>query len=77
MDMTTTADRLIVKLKEFAATLDDDELDVLEALLAPAVSLATDEVSGFAAPPGIPGHLPTELVESIQAAGLVIDRRRR
>ena len=74
--MTSTADRLIAKLKEFAGTLDPEELAALEALLAPAISLANDDVAGFAATPGIPGHLPAELVEGIQAAGLVIDKRR-
>ena len=74
MHMTTTADRLLAKLKEFAATLDEPEREVLEVLLAPAVALATEEVAGFAMPPGIPAALPPELVEGIKSAGLSIDR---
>jgi len=74
--MTSTADRLMAKLKEFAGTLDPEELAALEALLAPAISWANDDVAGFAAPPGLIG-LPAELVEGIQAAGLVVDKRRR
>lgn len=66
------ATRLLDKLKHFAASLDDEERELLAALLAPGVAAAYDEVEGFGTGWSM-GTLPRHLADAIEGRGLRIE----
>ncbi len=71
--MSDAADRLLDKLKEFAAALDAEERALLAALLAPGVASAHEEepeVEGFA---WRPGALPDHLADTIRSRDLRVE----
>lgn len=76
-DELVAAERLLEKLREFVAGLDDDERVLFAALLAPGVAQAyldeEAEVAGFGMTDWQPGRLPEALVESIRTRGLRIE----
>ena len=68
------ADRLIDKLREFAATLDPEERQLLAALLAPGIDAAwgESEVSGFSLD-WKPSLLPDHLADTIRDRHLRVE----
>ncbi len=67
---TETAEQLLVKLRAFAATLDEEERALLGALVAPAVARAHPPVvEGFEAVRWSPLALPEALVAALRAGG--------
>lgn len=77
---TEDMERLLAKLRDFFATLNDNERRALAALLGPGIALAhqpighddTEEVAGFAAP-WTRGSLPEHLAQAIRNSGLRIE----
>lgn len=62
----SAASRLLAKLSEFVATLDDDERQMLAALLAPGVAKVWQEeaeVEGFAV-----DWMPSSMPEALEVA---------
>lgn len=70
------AERLLAKVRLFAAGLDADERELFAALLGPGVALAhrEDEVVGFAnswEPQRLPAHLATVIRDgNVRISGL-------
>lgn len=70
------AERLLAKVRVFAAGLERDERELFAALLGPGVALAhrEDEVVGFAntwEPSRLPAHLATVIRDhDVQVTGL-------
>ncbi len=71
--MSDAAGRLLDKLRDFAAGLEDEERALLAALVAPAVAAAYEEepeVEGFA---WRTGALPDHLAETIRSRELHVE----
>lgn len=71
----TSATRLLDKLAAFAAELDDDERQLLAALLAPGVAKVwhdEDEVTGFGVD-WLPGAMPAALESAVRGRELRIE----
>jgi hypothetical protein len=72
---TVGAQSLIDKLRDFAASLDDQERQLLAALLAPGINAAWndgDEVTGFAVD-WTPDRLPDHLSSVIRSRSLRVE----
>jgi hypothetical protein len=71
------ARRLLDRLRDFAASLEDDERALLGALLAPGIALAHQDgeadVEGFAMIGWHPGHLPEALERAVRESNLRVD----
>lgn len=71
-----TAERLLAKVREFAASLDDDERALFATLIAPGVARAyqeDDEVVGFGDVGWSPAALPEALVRELREQGVRVE----
>lgn len=81
-DDRETAERLLDKVREFAASLDDEERALFAALIAPGVTQAyaetdaeaDDEVVGFGEVPWSPRALPDALAREVREQGVRVER---
>jgi len=76
-DMTNdAAASLIQKVRDFSATLSDDERALFAALIAPGVARALQpepEVEGFGLTSWLPDRLPEQLQRVVRDEGLRVE----
>lgn len=75
MVQADAAGRLIAKLHDFVATLDDEERAAMAALILPAVAQAMrddDDVEGYGLVSWLPTSLPDALAEQIRGKRITI-----
>lgn len=70
----SAADRLIEKLRAFAADLDEEERGLLGALIAPGIRLAypAEDVAGFDMVAWAEDALPASLAEAVRTSGVQV-----
>ena len=68
-----SVNRMFEKLRDFVATLDEDERAVFAALVGPGVALAyrDDDVEGFGVS-WAPDPLPTHLASAVRDLGIEV-----